>query len=114
MSKKNKPDTRGFVYSTDPSFQFQPENENIETLAPAQQQLRIRLDTKHRAGKAVTLITGFLGKEEDLEELGKKLKSFCGTGGSAKDGEIIIQGDQRDKVMQWLVKNGYKNSKKAG
>src|SRR5512139_3924272 len=105
MSKKNKPDTRGFVYSTDPNFQFEPENLNIETLAPAQQHLRIRLDTKHRVGKAVTLITGFIGKEQDLEELGKKLKSFCGTGGSAKDSEIIIQGDQRDKVMQWFLKN---------
>jgi translation initiation factor 1 len=112
MSKKNKPDTRGFVYSTDPNFQFEQENENLETLAPSQQQLRIRLDTKHRAGKAVTLITGFTGKDEDLQELGKKLKSFCGTGGSAKDSEIIIQGDQRDKVMQWLLKNGYARSKK--
>lgn len=112
MSKKNKPDTRGFVYSTDPNFQFEPDNENIETLVPSQQQLRVRLDTKHRAGKAVTLITGYIGKEEDLKELGKKLKSFCGTGGSAKDGEIIIQGDQRDKVMQWCVKNGYTKAKK--
>jgi translation initiation factor 1 len=112
MSKKNKPDTRGFVYSTDPNFQFQPENKNTETLPAPQQQLRIRLDTKHRAGKAVTLITGFTGKEDDLEILGKKLKSFCGTGGSAKDGEIIIQGDQRDKVMQWLSKNGYSKSKR--
>ena len=76
------------------------------------QKLRIRLDTKHRAGKAVTLINGFIGKEEDVEDLGKKLKSFCGTGGSAKDGEIIVQGDQREKVMQWLVKNGYKQVKK--
>lgn len=112
MSKKNKPDSRGFVYSTDPNFQFEPENENLETLALSLQQLRVRLDTKHRAGKAVTLITGFIGKEKDLEELGKKLKSFCGTGGSAKDAEIIIQGDQRDKVMQWLLKNGYTKSKK--
>lgn len=112
MSKKNKPDNRGFVYSTDPNFQFEQKNENIDTLPASQQQLRVRLDTKHRAGKAVTLITGFMGKEEDLEDVGKKLKSFCGTGGSAKDGEIIIQGDQRDKVMQWLVKNGYTKAKK--
>ena len=112
MSKKNKPDTRGFVYSTDPDFSFEPEQDNAEALLPAQQKLKVRLDTKHRAGKAVTLVEGFVGKEEDLEELGKKLKSFCGTGGSAKDGEIIVQGNQRDKVLQWLVKNGYKHVKK--
>jgi translation initiation factor 1 len=114
MSKKNKPDTRGFVYSTDPSFKFEEENKNDITPAAAQQKLKVRLDTKHRAGKAVTLVEGFAGKEEDLEDLGKKLKSFCGTGGSAKDGEIIVQGDQRDKVLQWLIKNGYKNSRKIG
>jgi len=112
MSKKNKPDSQGFVYSTDPDFKFEEEPKNLETLLPAQQKLKIRLDTKHRAGKAVTLIEGFIGKEEDLQELGKKLKSFCGTGGSAKDGEIIIQGDQRDKVVQWLIRNEYQNSKK--
>ena len=112
MSKKNKPDIRGFVYSTDPDFSFEPEQNNLETLAPAQQKLKIKLDTKHRGGKAVTLVEGFVGKEEDLEDLGKKLKSFCGTGGSAKDGEIIVQGDQRDKVLGWLVKNGYKNAKR--
>ena len=107
MSKKNKGDSRGFVYSTDPNFKFEEERGSTETLAPAQQKLKVRLDTKHRAGKAVTLVEGFIGKEEDLEDLGKKLKSFCGTGGSAKDGEIIIQGDQREKVMQWFSKNGY-------
>ena len=112
MSKKNKPDTRGFVYSTDPNFSFEEEQSNAETLPPAQQKLKIRLDTKHRAGKAVTLVDGFKGKQEDLEDLGKKLKSFCGTGGSAKDGEIIVKGDQRDKVLQWLIKNGYKLAKK--
>lgn len=112
MSRKNKPDTRGFVYSTDPDFSFAEENNHQETLEPIQQKLKVKLDTKHRAGKAVTLIEGFAGKTEDLEELGKKLKSFCGTGGSAKDGEIIIQGDQREKVVQWLMKNGYKNVKK--
>ena len=113
MSKKNKPDSRGFVYSTDPGFQFEPENDAQETLPPAQQKLKVRLDTKHRAGKAVTLVDGFVGTEDDLQDLGKKLKSFCGTGGSAKDGEIIVQGDQREKVLQWLLKNGYKLSKKV-
>ncbi len=113
MSKKSKPDARGFVFSTDPSFQFQPEQqEEAETIAPQQQKLRIRLDTKQRAGKAVTLVTGFIGTGNDLEELGKKLKNFCGTGGSVKDGEAIIQGDQRDKVLQWLLKNGYSGTKK--
>jgi translation initiation factor 1 len=111
MSRKNKPDNRGFVYSTDLHFRFEEINESAETLLPAQQRLRIRLDTRHRAGKAVTLIQGFVGKEQDLQELGKKLKSFCGTGGSAKDAEIIIQGDLREKVLQWLLKNDYKQSK---
>jgi translation initiation factor 1 len=112
MGKKNKPDVHGFVYSTDPGYKFESENNILKTLLPEQQQLRIRLDAKHRAGKAVTLIEGFTGKEEDLGDLGKKLKNFCGTGGSAKNNEIIIQGDQRDKVLQWLLKYGYKNTKK--
>ncbi len=111
MTKKNKPDNRGFVYSTDPDFSFQQDNETKQTLVAASQQLRIRLDTRHRAGKAVTLVEGFVGTETDLEDLGKTLKSFCGTGGSAKNGEIIIQGDQRQKVLQWLLKNGYKKAK---
>lgn len=115
MSKKNKPDSKGFVFSTDPNFRFEEEENFVqETLEPKQQKLRIRLDTKHRAGKAVTLIQDFIGIEDDLIDLGKKLKNYCGTGGSVKDGEIIIQGDQRDKVLQWLLKNGYSNSKKAG
>jgi len=113
MSKKNKPDAKGFVYSTDPNFQFENEqNDEQQTLPPLQQKLRIHLETKHRAGKAVTLVTGFLGTANDLEQLGKTLKNYCGTGGSVKDFEIIIQGDQRDKVLQWLVKNDYKQSKK--
>jgi translation initiation factor 1 len=114
MSKKNKPDTKGYVYSTDPNFAFKQEEENIESLPAAKQKLRVKLDTKNRAGKAVTLVDGFAGTATDLEELGKKLKNYCGTGGSAKDGEIIVQGDQRDKVLQWLLKNGYTNSKKSG
>lgn len=114
MNKKIKQDKNGFVYSTDPNFQFQTENENISTLPPQQQKLRIWLDTKHRAGKVVTLITGFIGNSNDLEILAKQLKNFCGTGGNAKDNEIIIQGDHREKVLQWLLKNGYSNTKKAG
>jgi translation initiation factor 1 len=113
MSKKNKPDKGGFVFSTDPNFRFEEEDQQVhETLPAKQQKLKIRLDNKHRAGKAVTLIEGFKGLEEDLEVLGKKLKNFCGTGGSVKDGEIIIQGDQREKVLQWLLKNEYAQAKK--
>ena len=81
-------------------------------MPPAKQLLRIKLDTKHRAGKAVTLITGFVGTNDDIEKLGKQLKNFCGTGGSVKDAEMIIQGDQRDKVLQWLLKNSYTATKK--
>lgn len=110
---KNKIPTSGIVYSTDPGFRSfdQEEDQNI-SLQPAEQKLRIRLETKQRAGKAVTLLEGFSGSDTEKEEIGKKLKTFCGTGGSVKDGEIIIQGDQRDKILQWLLKNGYKNSKK--
>ncbi|TAH12094.1 MAG: translation initiation factor [Sphingobacteriia bacterium] len=113
MSKKNKADLQGFVYSTDPNFQFKDENEDIiETAKPADQRLLIQLDRKQRGGKTVTLITGFLGTVSDLELLAKNLRNFCGTGGSAKDGEAIVQGDQRDKVLQWLIKNGFTQSKK--
>jgi translation initiation factor 1 len=111
MTNKKRP-SNGIVYSTDPSFR--PEEENTaqqETLPPAKQPLRIRLDTKHRSGKAVTLAEGFVGTNEDLEALGKQLKTFCGTGGSVKDRQVIIQGDQRPKVLQWLKKNGYANAK---
>ena len=108
-NKKNKPDSKGFVYSTDPNFRFEEEEQQAaETLPPAQQKLKVKLDTKQRAGKAVTLVDNFIGTNEDIEDLGKKLKNFCGTGGSVKDWQIIIQGDQRDKVLNWLGKNGYK------
>jgi translation initiation factor 1 len=103
----------GLVYSTDPGFKLpEMDNEESETLLPAQQKLRIVLDKKQRAGKMVTLIEGFIGKQTDREELGKKLKSFCGTGGSVKDNEILVQGDNRDKVLQWLQKNGYSAARK--
>ena len=113
MNKKNKSDKLGFVYSTDPNFQFQHEGgPAAETLPPQQQKLKIKLETKKRGGKAATVVTGFIGTDEDLQTLGKSLKNFCGTGGTAKDKEIIIQGDQREKVLQWLQKAGYKNVKR--
>lgn len=113
MSKKNKADQLGFVYSTDPSFQFNNSDETpATTLSPSNQPLMISLDKKQRGGKTVTLVSGFIGSADDLETLAKSLKNFCGTGGSAKDGEAIIQGDQRDKVLVWLTKNGYTKSKK--
>jgi len=112
MSKKIN-SLSGLVYSTDPNFKIE-EDENLEeqTILPAEQKIKIRLDKKHRGGKMVTLIENFTGKNADKEELGKKLKTVCGTGGSVKDGEILVQGDNIDKVLQWLLKNGYKNSKK--
>ncbi len=102
----------GIIYSTDASFKFEEDEPKKVTQPADQQKLRIKLDTKHRAGKAVTLIQGFDGTIEDAAELGKKLKSFCGTGGSVKDGEIIVQGDNREKLFNWLLKNGYKQTKK--
>jgi len=113
MSKKNKTDKRGFVYSTDPNFNFEHEADSVDTLPPSQQKLKVSLDSKQRAGKVVTLIEGFVGKEEDLDELGKKLKTFCGSGGSVKDREIILQGDHTEKVLHWLAKNGYSRARKS-
>lgn len=104
----------GLVYSTDPNFKIESDEMPQETLEAKQQILRIKLETKHRAGKTVTAIYGFVGREEDLEKLGKQLKTQCGTGGSAKDGEIIIQGDHRDKILQWLIKNGFSKTKRIG
>ena len=111
---KNKINTSGLVYSTDPNFKIEEDTNDIETLKPNMQKLRVWLDTKHRAGKVATLITGFIGTDDDLQILGKSLKNTCGTGGSAKDAEIIVQGDHREKVVQWLIKNGYSQTKKAG
>ena len=114
MSKKKNNLSGGIIFSTDPDFKFESgSNASQETILPDLQKLKVRLDTKQRAGKAVTLVEGFVGSENDLEELGKKIKTFCGTGGSVKDNQVIIQGDQREKVVQWLLKNGFKNSKKV-
>jgi translation initiation factor 1 len=111
MSKK-KENSSGIVYSTDPGFRTEDETPAEVTLPPKQQKLKVRLDTKRRAGKAVTLVEGFSGTKEDLEDLGRQLKTHCGTGGSAKDGEIIVQGDQRDKITQWLMGKGYTSTKR--
>ncbi|RHJ90790.1 translation initiation factor [Parabacteroides bouchesdurhonensis] len=102
----------GVMYSTNPDFQYNTDEEDEkETLEKEKQQLRISLDKRNRAGKAVTLITGFVGSAEDLAVLGKFLKVKCGVGGSAKEGEIVIQGDLRNKVLDILQKEGYTKSR---
>lgn len=111
MSKKNK-GYQGVVFSTDPDFGYISDDSEIqETPEPRLQDLRVQLDRKQRGGKAVTLITGFIGSQEDLQILGKKLKQKCGVGGTAKDAEIIIQGDYREKVMTLLLADGFKVKK---
>ena len=106
MSKKN---IIGVVYSTNPDYQYQYDDEpEAETLAPEKQRMRVSLDRHHRGGKTVTLVTGFVGSDDDLQALGKMLKGKCGVGGSAKDGEIIIQGDQLEKVKAALTTAGYR------
>ncbi len=105
----------GTVYSTNPNFQFETnKQEENETLPPKQQKLYVSLDKRNRGGKAVTLIEGFVGKEDDLQTLGKKLKTKCGVGGSVKDNEILIQGDFREKIIQLLVADGYQVKRKGG
>lgn len=104
----------GFVFSTNKDFELDNHQESTETLAPNKQQLEAHLDKKNRAGKVATLIKGFVGSDDDLKELGKMLKTKCGVGGSAKDGEIIIQGNFRDKIMEILQKEGYKVKRVGG
>ena len=114
MSKKNN--NRVYVvYSTNPNFNYQEaSDEQVDTLAPPQQRLYVSIDRKQRAGKEVTLVEGFVGSDEDLKELGKLLKSKCGVGGSAKDGEILIQGKLKQKVYDLLITAGYSQTKQKG
>lgn len=106
MNKKNK-NSSPFVYSTNPDAIVPIEEDAASTLPASEQLLRVILETKHRAGKTVTIVYGFTGAIEDMELLGKALKNHCGTGGSVKEGEIIIQGDHRQKVFQYLKQKGY-------
>lgn len=114
MSNNDWKSRLGMVYSTNPDFEYNAHDvAEVESVAPSKQDLRVWLDRKQRGGKVATLVRGFVGTEDELKELAKMLKSKCGVGGAAKDGEIIIQGEQRDKVVDLLTKAGYK-AKKAG
>jgi len=110
MSKKN----RSVVYSTNPDYNYDDENEDFESLENNEQKLKVLIDRKQRKGKSVTLVTGFVGNEEDLKDLSKLLKSKCGVGGAAKNNEILIQGEFKDKIFDLLIKMGYSRTKKVG
>ena len=115
MSQKKDKDRVNVVYSTNPNFQYDyNEDSELDTLPPQQQNIRVLLDRKQRAGKSVTLITGYVGKTDDLELLGKLLKTKCGVGGSVKEGQILIQGDFCDKILQILIALGYKAKRSGG
>lgn len=112
---KNKKERVNIVYSTNPDFGYQyDEEEEVETLANSQQKLYVSIDRKSRGGKEVTLIEGFVGAEDDLKDLGKLLKTKCGVGGSVKDGEILVQGNFRDKIIAILEAEGYQTKRKGG
>jgi len=112
MSKqKHRPP--GIIYSTDPAFNYDRREEEVpETIEPGKQGIRVKLETKSRGGKAVTIVEGFSGTEADKEQLAKDLRVYCGTGGSYKNGEILVQGDNRDKITSWLHKKGYALARK--
>ena len=113
MSNNDWKSRLGMVYSTNPDFEYDtPREEQASTPAPEKQNLRVSLDRRHRGGKQVTLVTGFAGSDDDLAALGKLLRTRCGVGGAAKDGEIIVQGDFRDRVVELLHKEGYAKARK--
>lgn len=115
MKNNDWKDRLNVVYSTNPDYNYNIEDDQEqETLDKSKQNLRVSLDKKNRGGKVVTLITGFIGTDNDMKELGKMLKSKCGVGGSAKDGEIIVQGDFKQKVIELLIKDGYTKTKGTG
>ena len=115
MSNNDWKKRLNIVYSTNPDFNYQTEEEpEIETLAPERQDLRIWLDTHIKGGKRATIVRGFVGSQDDLDTLARKLKSKCGVGGSTRDGEIIIQGDMRDRVLEILTSEGYRARKAGG
>lgn len=115
MKNNDWKDRLNVVYSTNPDFGYEKDNDDEQvTIEKNKQNLRVSIDKKNRGGKVVTLITGFTGTDNDLKELGKLLKSKCGVGGSAKDGEIIVQGDFKTKVTELLVKEGYTKTKMKG
>jgi translation initiation factor 1 len=115
MSKKDFKNREGIVYSTNPGYRYSSKPEETKPeITSEKQDLRVYLDRKQRAGKTVTIIRGFIGKEEDLESLGKTLKSKCGTGGTVKKGEILVQGDFREKIVQLLQTMGFKVKKAGG
>ena len=114
MAKKKLYNSGGIVYSTAENFVRADNEETEDFLSPAEQKLTVVLDKKHRGGKVVTLVDGFAMNENEIDEISRQLKTFCGSGGSAKDFEIIIQGDHRQKILQWLIKKGFTKAKISG
>jgi translation initiation factor 1 len=114
MGKKSKKNRIGVVYSTNPDYDYNYDERSEESLEPQEQNLRVMHDRKQRKGKTVTLVTGYIGPDEDLKDLAKILKSKCGVGGTAKDGEIIIQGAFKDKIKDILLAEGYSQTKTSG